>query len=296
MITSGRGIIRIHTRYFPSFIDELIYGGYLTALIAPALILATSLITNTRVDIPLLAISYLLPLIVYSYDYHRDLDKDITTNSGRTSHLHKKARYYPVILLIYGSILFALLWQFANYRLITFIGLIVLGGLFYSTVLKNVTRKIPLFKNIYTALTWSLGGAFFIPLYYSMSIDLSFLIIFIFITLRAIIDTIFFDLKDYKVDVEEGLKTLPVMLGKGNTIKILHLLNIIAFIPLIAGVYLKILPLYSLSLIAFYFYSFYYLIKAKKASNSGSWGNLSYLADFEFVLWPILLIAVITLF
>jgi 4-hydroxybenzoate polyprenyltransferase len=108
-------------------------------------------------------------------------------------------------------------------------------------------------------------------------------------------DTIFFDLKDYKVDVEEGLKTLPVLLGEDNSIKILHLLNIITFIPLITGVYLKILPLYSLSLLAFYFYSFYYLIMAKKASSSGSWGNLSYLADFEFILWPILLIAVITL-
>jgi 4-hydroxybenzoate polyprenyltransferase len=286
---------KINIRYFPSFFDEVIYGGYLTALIAPALILSTSLITNTRVDIPLLVIAYLLPLIVYSYDYHRDLDKDVTTNSGRTSHLQKKARYYPIILLIYGSILFALLWQFANYGLIVFIGLIILGGLFYSTLLKNVTKKIPIFKNIYTGLTWSLGGAFFIPLYYSMSIDLSFFIIFIFISLRAIMDTIFFDLKDYKVDVEEGLKTLPVLLGEDNSIKILHLLNIITFIPLITGVYLKILPLYSLSLLAFYFYSFYYLIMAKKASSSGSWGNLSYLADFEFILWPILLIAVITL-
>jgi len=295
-MTSYDHLTRINTKYIPAFLDELIYGGYLTALIAPALILSTSLITNTRVNIPLLVIAYLLPLIVYSYDYHRDLDRDITTNSGRTSHLQKKASYYPIILLIYGSILFALLWQFANYSLITFIGLITLSGLLYSTLLKNVTKSIPLFKNIYTGLTWSLGGAFFIPIYYSMSIDLSFLIIFIFITLRAMLDTIFFDLKDYIVDLEEGLKTLPVMLGKGKTIKILHLLNIIAFIPLIAGVYLKILPLYSLSLLGFYFYSFYYLIMAKKASSSGSWGNLSYIADFEFILWPILLIAVITLF
>jgi 4-hydroxybenzoate polyprenyltransferase len=286
----------INSRYIPLFIDELIYGGYLTALAAPAFILSTSLITNIPVNIPLLIIAYLIPLIVYSYDYHRDLDKDITTNTGRTSHLQKKTRYYPIILFIYCTILFALLWQFASYSLIAFIGLIIFGGFLYSTLLKKITKKIPLFKNIYTGLTWALGGAFFIPLYYSMNIDLSFFIIFIFITIRATIDAIFFDLKDYQVDTDEGIKTLPVMLGKSSTIKILNLLNIISFIPLIAGVYLKILPSYSLSLIAFYFYSFYYLIMAKKASSSGSWGNLSYLADFEFILWPILLIAVITLF
>jgi 4-hydroxybenzoate polyprenyltransferase len=303
MITLGWGkkiyfdhLTNFSSRYFPSFLDELIYGGYLTALAAPAFILSTYLITNTNVDIPLLLIAYLIPLIVYSYDYHRDLDKNNTSNSGRTSHLQKKGRFYPIILLIYGSILFTLLWQFASYGLIAFIGLIIFGGLLYSTLLKGITRKIPLFKNLYTGLTWAVGGAFFIPLYYSMNIDLSFFIIFVFIALRATMDAIFFDLKDYLVDVDEGLKTLPVILGQNKTIKILHLFNIIAFIPLIVGVYLKILPIFSLALITFYFYSFYYLIKAKKASNSGSWGNLSYLADFEFVLWPILLIAVITLF
>jgi 4-hydroxybenzoate polyprenyltransferase len=287
---------RINSRYLPTFLDELIYGGYLTALVAPALILTTSLITNTRVDIPLLLIAYLLPLIIYSYDYHRDLDKDVITNSGRTSHLQKITRHYPLILLIYASILLALLWQFANYSLVIFIGLMIFGGLVYSTLLKRMTKKIPLFKNIYTGLTWSLGGAFFIPLYYSMNISLSFFIIFIFISLRTTMNSIFFDLKDYQVDKDEGLRTLPVILGKNKTITILHLLNIIAFIPLIIGVSLKILPLYSLSLIAFYFYSFYYLIMPKRASSSGSLGFLSYLADFEFPLWPILLIAVITLF
>jgi 4-hydroxybenzoate polyprenyltransferase len=286
----------IKIRYFPSFLDELIYGGYLTALIAPAIVLSTFLITNTRIDIPLLLISYLIPLIVYSYDYHRDLDKDSISNIGRTSHLQKKAGYYPIILFIYGSILFALLWQFANYSLITFIGLIIFGGLIYSTLLKNITKKIPLFKNIYSALNWSLAGVFFIPLYYSMDINLSFFVIFIFMTLRLMMNAFYFDLKDYQVDRDEGLKTLPVMLGKDNTIKIVHILNIIAFIPLIIGVYLKILPLYSLILLAFCFYSFYYLKMAKKASSSGSLGKLSYLADFEFILWPILLIAVITLF
>ena len=286
----------INSRYLPSFLDELIYGGYLTALAAPAFILSSSLITNIRIDIPLLLISYLIPLIIYSYDYHRDLDKDVSTNSQRTSHLQKKARYYPIILLSYVFLLLALIWQFSSYNLVIFIGLMIFSGLLYSTLLKGITKKIPLFKTIYTGLIWALGGAFFIPLYYSMNIDLSFFIIFIFIALRATLDAIFFDLKDYRFDMNQRIKTLPVMIGKVNAIKVLHLLNFIAFIPLITGVYLKILPLYSLSLIAFYFYSLYYLIKAKKASSSESWGNLSYLADFEFVLWPILLIAVINLF
>jgi len=288
-------LTRLNSGYLPSFLDELVYGGYLTALVAPALILFTSLLTNTRVQIPLLVIAYLIPLIIYSYDYYRDLNKDMITNLGRTSHLQKKVHYYPIILLIYGTILGVLIWKYASNTLIILIGLMIFGGLLYSTILKKLSTKVPLFKNIYTGINWALGGAFFLPLYNSMNIDLSFLIVFAFIMLRTTINSIFFDLKDYQVDMGEKLKTLPVMLGKDSSIKVLHLLNVISFIPLITGIYLKILPLNSLSMLIFCFFSLFYLIMAKNSLSSGSWGNLSYLADLEFILWPILLIAVITL-
>ncbi len=109
-----------------------------------------------------------------------------------------------------------------------------------------------------------MGGTLFVPLHYSLTFSFSFLIVFIFIYMKGMINAIFFDLKDYLTDSKEGLKTLPVIIGKERAIKLLHLLNIAAFFPLIIGVYLKIIPIYqSISLIIFFFYSLYYLKKAQ---------------------------------
>ena len=283
-------INKFYSHYFNLLFQEVIHGGYLTALGAPALVLTTSIITKSSINIPLLIISYLLPLIIYSYDYMSDLDKDIESNSARYEHLKNKKRYYPLILLVYALLLIGLLVMFSNIKLVLFIILITLGGLIYATVLKGITKRIPIFKNLYTVLTWSLGGTLFVPLHYSLSISLPFIIIFFFIYLKGMINAIFFDLKDSFADSKEGLKTLPVILGKKNAIKLLHFLNFVAFLPLILGVYYKIIPVISLSLLIFFFYSFYYLKKAQKPIDKDKWVNLGSIADFEFIFWPAILI------
>ncbi|MEN6574370.1 UbiA family prenyltransferase [Methanobacterium aggregans] len=284
-----------HERYVNILKNKIIHGGYLTALGAPSLILTTSKLTDTHATIPLLLISYLLPLIVYSYDYHHDVDKDDATNSERARYL-KKDRFYPFILVTYLVLLILLILLFSSIHLTVFIVLIVLGGIFYATLFKRITKKIPLFKNLYTVLTWSLSGTFFIPLYYSMGINSSLIISFIFITLKGMVNAVFFDLKDCSSDKEENLKTLPVLFGKENAVKFLHILNFAAFIPLIIGVYLKIIPSITLSLIIFYFYTEYYLKKSCNNLNNKSWTNLCSIADSEFILWAVFLVVLQTVF
>ena len=281
--------VNYFSKYLDIFFNEIVHGGYLTALGAPALVLTTTILTKNAISPPLLVISYLIPLIVYSYDYMSDLDNDVETNLERALHLKKKKRYYPFILIFYVLLLVALLIAFSNYKMIIFILLIGSGGMLYATVLKGLTKKIPIFKNIYTVLTWSLGGTLFVPLHYSITISLSFLIIFLFINLKGMVNAIFFDLKDHITDSREGLKTLPVVMGKENSIKLLHCLNFAAFFPLIIGVYLGIIPVISLSLTIFFFYSFYYLKKAQKSIDDEIWVTLGSIADFEFMFWPAIL-------
>lgn len=280
-----------YSDFLSKIILELVHGGYLTALGAPSLVLTTMIITNSEVNIPLLIISYLLPLIVYSFDYMRDLEKDLETNSERSKHLQKKKKFYPFLLAFYISILIMLLLMFSGMNLIIFIGLITMGGLLYATALKSLTKKIPVFKNVYTVLTWSLGGTMFVSLFFSIPFSVPFLVVFIFINLKGMINAIFFDLKDYISDSKEGLKTLPVMIGRRNAINCLHILNVLAVIPLILGVYYGIIPAISLSLLIFFFYSFYYLRTAQNAENDKVWVKLGSIADFEFMFWPVILLS-----
>jgi 4-hydroxybenzoate polyprenyltransferase len=270
--------------------NEFIYGGYLTSLGCPAFVLSVSLLLNTSIDWPVLAIAYLTPLIVYSYNYYGELEKDLETNPERAGYLRKKVSVYPFILGIYILLLGVLLIKFSNPIMIIFVLILVLCGILYTILFKDLTKEIPGFKGVYIAAVWALAGAFFFNFHYMLSWGLFSVLMFLFIFLRGIINVTFFDIKDISSDMARGLKTLPVMLGRERTMLFLHALNVLAFIPLVLGVYIGKIPLFGLSLFVFYFYDLYYLKKANVASKKGL-RMISYtLADAEFILWPLILI------
>lgn len=74
----------------------------------------------------------------------------------------------------------------------------------------------------------------------------------------------FFDIKDISSDKEERLKTFAVVWGKERTIRALIILNLLSAVPLIIGVYLDILPWFSLALLLTLPYTFYYLNQTRK--------------------------------
>jgi len=270
--------------------NEFIYGGYLTSLGCPAFVLSVAILLNSTIDWPVLLIAYLTPLIVYSFNYYGELEKDMATNPERVVHLSKKVRLYPLILGVYVLLLALLLIFFANYIMMTFVLILLFCGIFYTILFKDLTKQVPGFKGVYIAAVWALAGAFFFNFHYSLNWDFFSVLMFLFIFLRGIINVTFFDIKDQASDSAQGLKTLPVILGRETTLKFLHALNIFAFIPLLIGVYLGIIPAFALSLVVFYFYDLYYLRKAAVINNKGL-RMISYtLADAEFILWPIVLI------
>lgn len=238
----------------------------------------------------LLLISYLMPLIVYNYNYFGEMEFDESTNPERVHYIKSKSMLYPLIIGTYMAVLALALYLYANQGLLEFVGILGAGGILFTILLKDFTKSIPLFKNAYTALIWSFGGTFFPVFYLSLPVDLFFILIFIFMFTRSISNVIFFDLKDVNGDRERGLLTMPVLVGKKNTIQFLYMLNVLGFLPLFAGIYIGVIPLFALSLLPLLGYAFYYLHRAESASE-GELRSVSYtLADAEFLLWPVLLI------
>ena len=164
-----------------------------------------------------------------------------------------------------------------------FVLIIVIAGIFYTLFLKSLTKKVSGFKNLYVAFMWALAPQIVIGIYYNI-FNKIIIILFLFIFLRWIVNTTFFDLKDIKTDQNEGLKTLPITLGQEKTLYFLHFINFISFIPILFGVFKNILPFYSISLLIFFFYSFYYLKAAEKEKSDIHF--LSYImTDGEYLLW-----------
>jgi 4-hydroxybenzoate polyprenyltransferase len=269
---------------------EFIYGGHLVSLGAPAYVLSVSMLMGIEPLKGLLLITYLMPLIVYNYNYFGEMNLDESTNPERAHYVKSKMAVYPYIVAAYILILAAALYLYANWGLIEFSSILVIGGVLFTVVLKDFTKKIPMFKNAYTALIWAFGGTFTLVFYMSLKVSWFFILIFAFMYMRSIANVIFFDLKDLEGDAVRGLKTLPTLRGKKRTIQFLYLLNVISFIPLLAGVYFGIIPLFGLALLPLMAYSFYYLRRAETAGDKELRAVSYTLADAEFLVWPVLLI------
>lgn len=266
---------------------EFVYGGHLVSLTAFTVILTIVILLEKKISWPLLLIGYLLVFINYRYNYHKGRQKDYLTNPERANYLKKYAKLSQILIVFSFLFLIFFLTPFLNSKTVLFVLFLLVIGLCYTLWIKEFTKKFIGLKNIYISLSWALF-AVLTGAYYS-NFSLALLLIFIFIFLKGILNTIFFDIKDIESDKKEGLKTLPVVLGKGKTIKFLHIFNFFSFLPLIMGVCLNLLPGFSLIMLVFFFFVLYYLEKAKDKNINIQ--KLSYLvADGEFLLWPIVLI------
>lgn len=263
--------------------DEFIYGGHLLSLGASGILCSTAIIFNQKFSIVFFMLGYVISQLVYLYDHKKDSKKDLLTNPERGEYFIKFKKYFLILFLFYFFLFIFCLIYLNNLVVALFTLFIMLGGLLFNVYSKNLTKKIIGFKNFYISFFWA-SLVILAGFYYNLDFNLSLLLLFSFIFFRFILSTIFFDIKDIESDKKQNLKTIPVIFGKNKTLSYLHIINIFSFFPIIIGVYFNIFPFFVLSLILFYFYSFYYLEKTKNININIR--NLSYIiVDGEYLIW-----------
>lgn len=278
------------SKYVSAFKTEFMYGGYLTAMALPLLVLCMSLLMDKPVSWRALAISYLLPLIIYGYDYYMGRDSDAASNPERAIIVGRKAHAFSLILAAEGLMLAALLLMWGNSGLTIFISIMMIGGVAYPVFFKDVTRMIPGFKSVYVSLIWAAAAVFISFFQYSTGLSIFIALAFVFIFLKTMINVIFFDIKDIEADRKRGLKTIPALLGKEGTFKFLHGLNLLTLAPILTGVYSGSLPAPALAWLGLSVYVFYYLYRGRKSDEKGI-RHISYaLAESETILWLALIV------
>jgi 4-hydroxybenzoate polyprenyltransferase len=283
--------VGVRWKYISLLHDEFIYGGFLTSLGSPIMIVCAAMMLNAPVSVPLLAISYMVPLIVYCLNYYEELENDRTTNPERYALASRKASRYPQLIVLYVAFLVILIVLFSGPALAVFAMALLLGGVFYTLFFKGVTKKVPGFKNLYTSFIWACDGAFFLAAYDPGYMSIACFFVFLFMLVKSLVNTIFFDIKDVEADKKEGLRTIPAVLGKDKALSFLQALNLAAYVPLLAGTLIVALPAFTLSLTALFFYTHAYLRRAERPSGTEI-RHMSYtLAEAEIILWPILLAA-----
>lgn len=270
--------------------DEIAYGGHLQSLGAASVVFVSAIILEIQPTWDLLVSAYLIFYPLYLYNRFEEIEIDRLTNPKRTLHLKKYLSLIPAILIISIILLLAIIFSFGNSSALLFSIFLVFFGLLYTKPFKGMTKKLPLFKNFYVALFFSLL-VLFTAVYSShslnsMLIEISLLMAFVF--LKAFFMQVFLDIKDIEGDKESKLLTLGAQIGKIKTLKFLEIavsLTTIIFL-FFFSVFLNIFPVSILMLLLTVPFCFYYFSLSKKGDY------FAYiLAGGEFILWsPLILI------
>jgi len=272
------------TRLRATIVREFIYGGHLLSLGATGIVLSVAFTMDLPINIFLFFIPYLSSQIVYNHNHLKELKQEKETNVERNKYLIEHKSSVNILLLSYIILLTFCLIN-TNIQTILIVVFIILGGLLYTQYFKRKTAEYFVgFKNIYTSFFWSLT-IFLVPFFYGTSINSFYWFFFIFIFLRFIVSTAFFDIKDIKDDSEKSIKTFAVIFGKRLTLNVLQILNLISILPIIIGVYLGQIPVLNLVLILTLMYGIYYLTRAYTLDDR-ELRKLSYVVvDGEYLLW-----------
>jgi 4-hydroxybenzoate polyprenyltransferase len=269
--------------------NEFIYGGHLQSLGASSVVYITSVFLDIELKWSSLVAAYLIFYPLYLYNRWKEIEIDYFTNPARTEHLKKYIHIMPILFWSVVAAIIIFLAYFGNFRSFIFGTILLVLGLLYTTVFKNVTRKIILFKNIYVAAFFTFL-VLFTPVYHSVPISgrtfVAVLVLMLFVFLKSFMMQIFLDLKDVKCDRKQGLKTLGVMIGEEKTFRILPLISILVTAPilLIFSLYNHLfsdLILLLLLTIPFDLYSF------KLAQDKNYIGYI--LESGKFLFWAILI-------
>ena len=264
--------------------NEFVYGGHLLSFGAVSIVYAASILLDIRITWDFLLVVYLGTESVYLYNRFKEYKVDFLTNPERTEHIKKYVKYIPFIIFLMTFSAIVIVVYFNKISALTFGLLLLIIGLLYSLFFKKITEKIIAFKSFFISLMWSLL-VLFLAIYYSAPINLALFLFSVFVFLRFFVSVSFFDIKDIKTDKQEGLKTLAVVLKQSTLWQFLSIIAILAVLPLIIGVYLRVLPISSLMLFLTIPYTFFYF-KQLENKNISPYFLYNVIVDGEFIFWP----------
>lgn len=203
-------------------LTEILYNGHLQALGASGIVyLSYMLFFYQRPEFTTILLVYLFFQFIYLNDRWRWIRKDEETNQTRASHISKYLKYVPILLVIYGVLVVYFSLAFNNFASFLFCLFVTFMGFLYPIYFKSLTKKIYLFKNIYVSSVFSILLIFpFIQKESGLNNNFIYFVMG-YIFLETMIMQVVLDCKDMFSDKKERLLTLPVLVGKINSQKII---------------------------------------------------------------------------
>jgi 4-hydroxybenzoate polyprenyltransferase len=230
-------------------------NALLLALDGPLVVYFGYMIYGLDVNITIIAASFLGVFSIYTLNKATDKKEDRINKPNQP--LRSTTHYITVSLV---TMIFSLVLGI-TVSLFTFFILLAptLVGILYSV---RVSPRLPRLKevvgakSVLVAFSWSLYGAFLPLTLHGLDFH-NIALVFTYIFMQVLINTILFDFFDIRGDRESGIRTLPTVLGANKTKKMLFLVNSVLAIIIawceIQGYFLRLLPALFFGVVYGYF-------------------------------------------
>lgn len=242
-------------------------------------------------------LAYFVIAMAYVYSMHI-LNRFTDTEAGRLNDPSRAEFYEKHGSVLKGvgiaSILFALVISLAlGLPMFLFLLAASIGGVTYSLSfiptgrLRQIRyrrlKDIPGSKTLFIALAWAGVTTLTAPLSTSFALDVNLLATFLTVAALVLIRSAAFDLRDIQGDLIVGKETIPIVLGKKNTQRLLAVLATMAGVAFLVLPLLGALPFFSYGLLAGILYMGYCLQVAFRQEFVRS-AQLEILIDGGFIL------------
>jgi 4-hydroxybenzoate polyprenyltransferase len=236
---------------------------------------------------------FLLTYAVYSMDRLASLEKDELSHPQRTRFLRKNKNLFALssVLAFSTSIILAAL---SNWIFVVLIPVAAIVVMLYSGDLSQKVfgsrrpnvKQYFVVKDIAVASGWGL-----LLLTTSIFLNQPFTyeqwIFVIPLLMKLFIMAVVYDFKDINSDLQDGVRSLPIVLGEHPTKVLLHFLNIMATIMILLLTFLGILPFLSLVFAPAFLYQFIMIQKVRR--DAPDWVYFV-LCDLEQFFWLLFIV------
>ncbi|MCW4019113.1 MAG: UbiA family prenyltransferase [Candidatus Bathyarchaeota archaeon] len=216
----------------------------LLAIDGPLIVFFGYLLYGIPINPKIIIASFLAVFSVYNLNKATDKAEDAI---NRPEMATKSTAYYVIPSLVTMSVSFMIAVSVSVFALLILMTPIIVGFLYSVKISSKLPRlkEIVGAKSVFVAFTWSLSGTF-LPLTTGWVSAPRIELVFSYIFIQVIVNTILFDSLDTKGDAASGMKTLPIILGKRRTKLFLIATNSILCVWLvfcgIEGVFISYLP------------------------------------------------------
>jgi 4-hydroxybenzoate polyprenyltransferase len=266
-----------------------------TGAVVVAILYISFLLQGILSSALLLIATFFLGVSVYSLNKVTDLKEDLVNLPDRARFV-KQHRDFLLFVSLESINIAVVLAFLSNPSAIIIILLAFSVGVFYSIGMRRLKLKnVLLLKNIMIAGTCTVAAAL-LPLAVHAGIPFVVLMVAYFIFLKALINSVLFDVRDIEGDRKAGVRTVPLSLGRTKTRNLLLLLNSTLIVWVAVSLFQGLFYPYHIVLILSVLYGYWYILRFTRVSVKpnrlfdllvdGEWMILALYATPFALGWP----------